>query len=90
VVAVTAIVFGLGALGIASLTIDENNLPNFHYPDGVANRVEFARVGLMHNFSYFGGLVGIVTGLMYLAIARWRLARRSDEKAAVPITRPQS
>jgi hypothetical protein len=76
VVTATALAFGLGALVIASLWIDENNLPNFPYPAGVANRVEFARVGVMHNFSYLGGLVGIGTGLAYLATARWRLTKQ--------------
>jgi hypothetical protein len=42
----------------------QTNLPNLHYSEGVANRVEFARVGVMHNFRYLGGLVGIVTALL--------------------------
>jgi hypothetical protein len=80
VVTATALAFGLGALAYASSTLNADNLPNFHYPPGVANRVEFARVGVMHNFSYLGGLVGIVTGLAYLAIARWKLPRTPNEQ----------
>lgn len=76
VVLATALAFGLGALVWASLTVSEANLPPFLFPDEVVDRVAFARVGLMHNASYFGGFLGIATGLVYLAIARWRLSKR--------------
>jgi hypothetical protein len=72
VVAVTALVFGLGALAVASFKINAHNLPPFHYPAGVQDPVAFARVGVMHNVSYLGGFLGILTGLSYLAIARRR------------------
>ena len=73
VVAATALAVGGAALAIASIRISEANLPAFSFPPGVGNRVEFARVGVMHNFSYLGGFVGILTGLCYLALARWRM-----------------
>ncbi len=72
VAAVTALAVGLGALAVAWLTTDEQHLPPFLYPVGVIDRVAFARGGVMHNFSYLGGFLGIATGLVYLAIARWR------------------
>jgi hypothetical protein len=75
VVAATALVVGVGALAVASLTITADNLPAFWYPEGVQDRVAFARVGVMHNFSYLGGFLGILTGLAYLALARWRQTR---------------
>ncbi len=74
VVTATALIVGLGALAVASINITPDNLPNFWFPEGVVDRVAFARVGVMHNFSYLGGFLGIVTGVVYLAIAKWRMA----------------
>jgi hypothetical protein len=72
VAAGVALAFGVGALALASFTIDANHLPPYHFPAGVADRVAFARVGMMHNASYLGGVVGILGGLIYLAVSRWR------------------
>lgn len=72
VVAITAFIIGIGALLISFLTVDQNHLPNFLYPDSVTDKVSFARVGIMHNFSYLGGVIGIVTGIIYLIIRRIR------------------
>jgi hypothetical protein len=83
VVAVTALAVGLGALAYASCTVTESNLPLFHYPDGVVDNAAFARVGIMHNFSYLGGFLGILTGSLYLIVERIRLGRpsRRSERA---------
>ncbi len=80
--ALTALLVGFGALAAAYATLPPENLPAFAFPEGVGDRVAFARVGIMHNFSYLGGGVGILTGLAYLIWARWRIGRRttsSDE-----------
>jgi hypothetical protein len=77
VVAGTALVVGLGALVYGYFTIPEGALPGYWYPPGVADRVAFARAGSMHNFSYLGGGIGIVTGSVYLIVARLRLKKRS-------------
>ena len=84
VVAGTALAVGLGALAWASVAVTESNLPAFRYPVGVADRVAFARVGVMHNFSYLGGLLGVVTGSLYLIVARIRLARCPSAPRPVP------
>jgi hypothetical protein len=76
VVAITALIVGLGALVWASFTISETSLPLFWYPSGVADKVAFARAGTMHNFSYLGGFIGIITGSLYLIIERIRLSSR--------------
>lgn len=78
VVAVTTLLVGLGALAYASWTITEGNLPAFWYPDGVTDRIAFARVGIMHNFSYLGGFLGIITGSLYLVVERVRLGLRKS------------
>lgn len=83
VVTVTALVVGLGALAYAWMTITPESLPGFRYPEGV-DQVAFARAGVMHNFSYLGGFLGILTGTAYLAIARYRAgnSRKVDFKSA--------
>jgi hypothetical protein len=70
-VMLTAIAFGVAALLVARATITSENLPPFRFPDGVADQTAFACVGVMHNFSYLGGFVGIFVGVTYLAWARW-------------------
>jgi hypothetical protein len=73
VVTATALAVGLGALAYAAGTITEDSLPAFWYPTGVADKVAFARAGMMHNFSYLGGFLGIITATIYLVAARLRL-----------------
>jgi hypothetical protein len=73
VVTATALVVGFGALAYAAATIADARLPDFWYPDGPINRVAFARAGVMHNFSYLGGFLGIFSGVLYLALARQRM-----------------
>jgi hypothetical protein len=75
VVAATALAFGLGALAYAHFSIDESAVRGYTFPPDVADPVAFARVGTMHAFSYLGGLVGIITAVIYLVVARVRMAR---------------
>ncbi len=82
VVAVTAFLVGLGALIYASLTISTENLPDYVYPKGVTDQVAFARAATMHDFSYAGGLLGILTAGVYLVVERIRLGRSNGKLAA--------
>jgi len=84
VVAVTALAVGLAALAYASCTVTESNLPWDWFPEGVVDKAAFARVGIMHDFSYLGGFLGIVTGSIYLIIERLRLARRRRDASRRP------
>jgi hypothetical protein len=77
VVTATALLAGLAALAWASAAVTEATLPPFAFPAGVVDRVAFARAGVMHDFSYLGGALGVVTGVVYLAVARARLLRRA-------------
>lgn len=72
IVAATALVVGLGALMFAYCTITEATLPDYWYSANVTDRVAFARAGMMHNFSYLGGGIGILTGSVYLIVERVR------------------
>lgn len=71
----TALLIGFGALAVASAILTPENLPPFAFPEGVNDRVAFARVGVMHNFSYLGGGLGILTGIAYLIWSRMRMKR---------------
>lgn len=78
-VAATAFIIGVGALGISYLTIQPDTLsPDCWHPEGVIDVVNFARVGCMHNFSYLGGLIGIISGVSHL------FAQKKNEKTAPP------
>lgn len=80
IVTLTALAIGLAALAYASLTITPENLPDYAYPKLVTDPVAFARVGTMHNFSYLGGFIGIVTAIGYLIAVRWRITLRQISK----------
>jgi hypothetical protein len=46
-------------------------LANWYIPDNVVDFENFIKVGSMHNFSYIGGLTGLIAGLTY-SIIQWR------------------
>jgi hypothetical protein len=74
VVALTTLVVGLLALLIAFLVVDPHNVGEFtRYGNAISDDAAFARAGTMHNFSYLGGFVGIITG----AAAVYRERRRT-------------
>lgn len=77
IVAITTLVAGLAALLIAFLTVDEDTVGDFfRYGNEIADDAAFARAGTMHNFSYLGGLIGIIAG--GVAIFRQRQQSRND------------
>jgi hypothetical protein len=73
IIAATALVVGLAALIYASFDITET---------------AFDRAGTMHNFSYLGGFLGIITGSLFLVSERVRIA--SGAAKALPLTSPAS
>lgn len=63
IVAVTTLVIGLVALGVAFAVVDADTVGQItRYGNEIQDDAAFARAGAMHDFSYLGGLVGIVTG----------------------------
>ena len=87
VVALTALVVGLGGLLWAYCSITASNLPGYWYPAGATDRVAFARAGTLHNFTYLGGFLGSITGSLYLVAERVRLTRRTG-RPATPADEP--
>ncbi len=73
VVAVTTLLVGLAALAIAFVVVDPNTIGEFiRYHNEIVDDAAFARAGTMHNFSYLGGLVGIITGGAAIYVQRRR------------------
>jgi hypothetical protein len=70
---VYSLLVGLGGLVWASFTITEADLPPFWYPPDIADRVGFARAATMHDCSYLGGFIGILTASVYLIVKKWSL-----------------
>ena len=71
----TALLIGIFALlyGLINYRID--NLPYWssYIPHDVENKIKFCIIGNMHNFSYIGGIVGMVVGLIYIIIKKRKM-----------------
>jgi len=61
---VIALLVGIIGLVYGRLVL-ANNPPNWFLPDNLINRTNFIMVGSMHNFSYLGGLVGMILSVVY-------------------------
>ena len=79
VVLATTIVVAAGGLVLATWTLDASNCGEFsRYGNAIDNDLAFARAGALHNASYLGGGLGILTG----AITIYIMAIRSLAPAA--------
>ena len=73
VVALTALAFGLGVLLFASVNIGPEEAGQVvRYSNEMVDDVAFVRAGAVHDFSYLGGLAGIVSGCAFLVRERRR------------------
>jgi hypothetical protein len=82
VVTSTTLLVGLTALSFAFVMVDRNNAGQIsRYGHEIADDVAFLRAGTMHNFSYLGGLAGIITGGITIL---W-LRQRSLSSYAAPL-----
>ena len=73
IVAVTTLIVGVGALLIAFFIIDADKVGEVaRYGNEINDDVAFARSGVMHNFSYLGGMIGIITGALAIYALRLR------------------
>ena len=74
IVMLVAFVTGIFGLIYGYYNVNEttlNQYTNWVWP-GVENPIQFVRVGIMHNASYVGGAIGLVSGILYLLIAKRR------------------
>jgi hypothetical protein len=72
------IAFATGLLGLAYGHIYLADKPkaefiHWYVPDNVVDFENFIKVGSMHNFSYLGGLTGLIGGLVYTVARRKKL-----------------
>lgn len=82
VVALTTLGVGLVALGTSFLIIDPNMVEEFRpFHNEIVDDVAFARAGMMHNFSYLGGFLGIVTGAIAIFLIRRKHTRSAGPNA---------
>lgn len=61
---VIALLVGLLGLLYGKLAL-ANNLSNGSLPNNLINKTNFIMVGSMHNFSYLGGLIGMIISIIY-------------------------
>tara|TARA_R110002072_G_scaffold302577_1_gene486389 strand:- start:6307 stop:6882 length:576 start_codon:yes stop_codon:yes gene_type:complete len=59
-----ALLTGIIGLGYGKLFLTENR-PNWNLPENLIDFDSFIMVGSMHNFSYLGGLIGLIAGIIY-------------------------
>jgi len=64
-----ALLIGLGALALSFVLIDGHHVPASFAGRPIDDPVAFARVGMMHNFSYIGGFVGLICGVVQMILA---------------------
>ncbi len=59
-----ALLTGILGLVYGKLFLTENR-PNWYLPKNLIDFDSFIMVGSMHNFSYLGGLIGLIIGIIY-------------------------
>ena len=64
-VVVMTFIIGLAALIHGVMSIHESHLPVWMQGRNISDPVAFARAGHMHNFSYLGGVIGLILGTIY-------------------------
>lgn len=83
VVILVALLTGFAGLALGYYQVNEKTVS--HYTQwvrpGVTNPVQFIRVGFMHNASYLGGLIGLLSGIAYLVICKLRYSKLSQQGA---------
>ena len=52
------------------------NTVNWWFPDNLIHKKDFVTVGTIHNFSYLGGALGLIFGIVYLIVKKIRKEKR--------------
>lgn len=78
----TALVIGLTALAYGFVAYSDANIPDWARWDTIRDQLSFARVGLLHEFSYNGGFAGMLIASLYVLVSGVR-QRRAAKTAAV-------
>jgi hypothetical protein len=75
-ITITALIIGIIALIYGLIKYNADNLPYFNIPDGVIDKEKFCVVGNMHNFSYIGGIIGVLVGIIYIILKRMKMRKK--------------
>jgi hypothetical protein len=70
----TIVAFATGLIGLAygKLHLADTGV-NWWLPNNLIDKKNFIAVGSMHNFSYIGGLTGLIAGIIYILKQRKKL-----------------
>ncbi len=75
-VAIMTLLIGFIGLLYSLLFIGQHDYWHYWIPDTISNKRMFLAVGLMHNFSYFGGIVGLIYGLIKIIRFKRKLTNK--------------
>lgn len=83
VVIVVALITGIAGLAYGYYQVNQQTISEYMQwvKPGVMNPIQFVRVGFMHNASYFGGLTGLLSGVIYLIILKRRYNKSNQSDA---------
>ncbi len=72
---VIAFLIGLIGLAYGKLDLSHTNV-DWWFPANLIDKESFITVGSMHNFSYIGGCVGLIAGIMFSIRRRGKASKR--------------
>lgn len=75
IVLLVALATGLLGLLVGNMFFTESNM-NWKLPSNLVNPKRFISVGFMHNFSYLGGLFGLIAALIFMRLIRRKEASK--------------
>lgn len=74
IVMLTALLVELAALLYAIYAVPATLVSPVSYPKGIHSPVAFRMAGIMHNYSYLGGLMGVIIAIVYLVGVQMQLS----------------
>jgi uncharacterized membrane protein YsdA (DUF1294 family) len=78
VTVIVAFVTGLVGLFYGKLYLADTGV-NWWLPDNLVDKRNFISVGSMHNFSYLGGLTGLIAGSIYSVRKKRKIGNASNK-----------
>ena len=77
VVAMTALVTGMVGLMVGIATVQSDvEIQKTKFDTDIQDDVAFLWAGSMHNFSYLGGAIGLIAGVVYILVVRYRPSKK--------------
>jgi hypothetical protein len=69
-----SIISGLTGFLIGNFYLSETGV-SWWMPENLGNKNDFITVGAIHNFSYLGGILGLLAGIFFMLIQKSKLTR---------------